>query len=109
VPRLIGRVIRGDVERFLAAQGLALSDIASYVSHPGGPKILKAVEEALSLPPEALALSWKHLAAAGNISSASVLMVLGDTIAERRPPPGSPGLLFAMGPGFCSELVLLRW
>ena len=109
VPRLIGRMIPGDVERFLTAQGLKLSDVTSFVSHPGGPKILKAVEEALSLPPEALSLSWKHLAAVGNMSSASVLMVLGDTIAERRPPPGALGLLFAMGPGFCSELVLLRW
>jgi alkylresorcinol/alkylpyrone synthase len=109
VPRLIGRMIPGDVERFLTAQGLKLSDVTSFVSHPGGPKILKAVEEALSLPPEALSLSWKHLAAVGNMSSASVLMVLGDTIAERRPPPGALGLLFAMGPGFCSELVLLQW
>ncbi|HEY3450651.1 MAG TPA: 3-oxoacyl-[acyl-carrier-protein] synthase III C-terminal domain-containing protein [Myxococcales bacterium] len=109
VPRLIGRMVRGDVERLLTAQGLKLADVASYVSHPGGPKILKAVEEALSLPPEALALSWKHLAAVGNMSSASVLMVLGDTIAERRPQPGAAGLLFAMGPGFCSELVLLEW
>ena len=45
----------------------------------------------------------------GNLSSASVLHVLRDTLAERRPPPGTPGLLLAMGPGFCSELVLLRW
>ncbi len=107
VPRLVGRRIRGDAERLLAANGLELTDVASFVSHPGGPKVLKAVEEALSLPPEALALSWRHLRAAGNMSSASVLMVLGDTMAERRPAPGAAGLLFAMGPGFCSELVLL--
>jgi alkylresorcinol/alkylpyrone synthase len=45
----------------------------------------------------------------GNLSSSSVLHVLRDTLAERRPPPGTPGLLLAMGPGFCCELVLLRW
>ena len=109
VPALIGRMIRGDVERFLESQALTLRDLASYVSHPGGPKILRAVEEALELPPDALELSRRHLAAVGNLSSASVLMVLGDTIAERRPAPGRHGLLFSMGPGFCSELVLLRW
>jgi alkylresorcinol/alkylpyrone synthase len=49
------------------------------------------------------------LARVGNLSSASVLHVLADTLAERPPPPGTPGLLLAMGPGFCSELVLLEW
>jgi alkylresorcinol/alkylpyrone synthase len=109
VPRLVRRELRADVERLLAPLGLARRDLASVVGHPGGPKILRAVEEALDLPPAALELSWRHLAAVGNLSSASVLMVLGDTIALRRPPPGALGLLFAMGPGFCSELVLLRW
>ena len=109
VPEIIGRGLRPDVERFLAGQGLAPSDIKSYVSHPGGPKILKAIEESLELPAGALELSWRHLATVGNLSSASVLMVLGDTMDERRPPPGSLGLLASMGPGFCSELVLLRW
>ena len=45
----------------------------------------------------------------GNLSSSSVLHVLRDTLDQRDPPPGTPGLLMAMGPGFCSELVLLRW
>ncbi len=48
------------------------------------------------------------LANIGNLSSASVLHVLEDTLRERPPEPGSHGLLMAMGPGFCSELVLLR-
>jgi alkylresorcinol/alkylpyrone synthase len=38
-----------------------------------------------------------------------VLHVLADTLAEPPPEPGSHGVLLAMGPGFCSELVLLRW
>jgi alkylresorcinol/alkylpyrone synthase len=45
----------------------------------------------------------------GNLSSTSVLLVLADTLANHRPAPGSWGMLLAMGPGFCSELVLLRW
>jgi alkylresorcinol/alkylpyrone synthase len=71
--------------------------------------VLKAVEGALHLPAGALDVTWRSLASIGNLSSASVLHVLRDTLDEGSPPPGSPGLLFAMGPGFCAELVLLRW
>jgi alkylresorcinol/alkylpyrone synthase len=53
-------------------------------------------------------LTWRSLSEVGNLSSASVLHVLRDTIAKR-PAAGSPGLMLAMGPGFCSELVMLRW
>ena len=52
--------------------------------------------------------TWRSLREVGNLSSASVLMVLREAL-ETPPPPGSYGLLIAMGPGFCSELVLLRW
>lgn len=108
VPELARR-IRPDVDRFLADSGLGVGDIDHFVCHPGGPKVLRAFEEALELDEDALAISWEHLARRGNLSSASVLMVLGDTIDERRPAPGSRGLVIAMGPGFCSELVLLQW
>jgi alkylresorcinol/alkylpyrone synthase len=101
--------IRKDVDEFLASQGLELADLDVYVCHPGGPKVLEAFEECLELPEGALELTWRSLREVGNLSSASVLMVLGDTLAERRPAPGGHGLLLAMGPGFCSELVLLRW
>jgi alkylresorcinol/alkylpyrone synthase len=66
------------------------------------------MEEALELPREAVGLTWESLAEIGNLSSASVLHVLADTFRERPPRPGAPGVLLAMGPGFCSELVLLR-
>ena len=57
---------------------------------------------------DALELSWRSLSEIGNLSSASVLHVLRD--ARAKPPPGdTAGLLMAMGPGFCAELVLLRW
>ena len=56
-----------------------------------------------------LALSWESLRRAGNLSSASVLLILEATIERARPPRGSRGLMLAMGPGFCSELVLLQW
>jgi len=100
--------IRPDVEKFLAELGYALADIGVFLCHPGGPKVLDAIERALSLPPDALARSRRHLAEVGNLSSASVLFVLAEALAEP-PAPGTLGLLLAMGPGFCSELVLLQW
>lgn len=100
--------LRPDVEKFLAEHGLALGDIDTFVCHPGGPKVLEAIEHALSLPAGALQRSWDHLARVGNLSSASVLFVLGDALSEEH-APGTLGLLLAMGPGFCSELVLLQW
>jgi alkylresorcinol/alkylpyrone synthase len=100
--------LRPDVEKFLAEQGAALADVGVFLCHPGGPKVLEAIEQSLSLSPAALERSWVHLAEVGNLSSASVLFVLGDALAERH-APGTLGLLLAMGPGFCSELVLLQW
>ncbi|OSC41324.1 type III polyketide synthase [Mycobacterium decipiens] len=97
-----------DVTTFLSAHGLSTTDIGAWVTHPGGPKIINAITETLALPPDALELTWRSLGEIGNLSSASVLHVLRDTIAKP-PPSGSPGLMIAMGPGFCSELVLLRW
>ena len=70
--------------------------------------MIEALEATLELAPEAVQVTWDSLAAIGNLSSASVLHVLEDTLRERPPAPGSHGMLMAMGPGFCSELVLLR-
>lgn len=108
VAAVVEQYIEDDVTEFLGAHGLAASDVGAFVSHPGGPKVIEAITAALSLPPDALELTWRSLGEIGNLSSASVLHVLRDTIAKK-PPSGSPGLMLAMGPGFCSELVLLRW
>jgi alkylresorcinol/alkylpyrone synthase len=107
VPEIAGE-LRPHVEKFLAEHGVALRDVGVFLCHPGGPKVLEAIEQALALPPHALARSWDHLARVGNLSSASVLFVLGDALAEAH-APGTLGLMLAMGPGFCSELVLLQW
>ncbi len=110
VPQVVEQHLRADVDAFLADHGAhprATSRAGSR--HPGGPKVLEAMESALEAPHGALELTWRSLAAVGNLSSTSVLLVLRDTLAERRPPAGSLGLLLALGPGFCSELVLLRW
>jgi alkylresorcinol/alkylpyrone synthase len=108
LPAVVERYMPDDITNFLAAHSLTTADIAAWVSHPGGPKIIEAITETLALPPDALELTWRSLSEVGNLSSASVLYVLRDTIAKP-PPSGSLGLMLAMGPGFCSELVLLRW
>jgi alkylresorcinol/alkylpyrone synthase len=108
VPLIAERFLYKDVCGFLADHGLTLSDIAAWVCHPGGPKVIDAVQSAFDLPAQALARTRASLARIGNLSSVSVLDVLRDTLSPP-PPDGALGLMMAMGPGFCSELVLLRW
>jgi len=108
VATLVERHLGDDVTQFLATHDLTIDEVGAWVSHPGGPKVIEAITATLGLPDDALELTWRSLSEVGNISSASVLHVLRDTIAKQ-PPSGSPGVLMAMGPGFCSELVLLRW
>lgn len=109
VPVLVERYLGGDVRSLLASHGHRVSEVTGWVCHPGGPKVIEAIESELGLSHEALEITWRSLAQVGNLSSSSVLHVLADTIAKRSFPPGSPGILMAMGPGFCSELVLLSW
>jgi alkylresorcinol/alkylpyrone synthase len=109
VPNLIRQNLGKDVDAFLADNGYQRSDLKSFVMHTGGPKVLDATAAALELKDGELKASWDCLRKVGNLSSASVLVVLEDVMKNRRPEPGTLGLLGAMGPGFCSELILLRW
>ncbi|GMA85935.1 hypothetical protein GCM10025868_11850 [Angustibacter aerolatus] len=109
VPDLVRTYLGGDVRGFLGDHGLEVDDVVGWVSHPGGPKVIEAIQAGLRLPDDALELTWASLAEVGNLSSSSVLHVLHDTLVKRQHPAGAPGLLLAMGPGFCAELVLLRW
>ena len=109
VPTLIREHLGQDVDAFLAEHGLKRGDIGSWVLHTGGPKVLEATADALDLHNGQLDASWSCLKKVGNLSSASVLVVLEDVMRDRRPVPGTWGILAAMGPGFCSELVLLKW
>jgi len=109
VPTLIRENLGRDVDAFLADNGHKRSDLKSFVLHTGGPKVLDASADALGLHNGQLDASWDCLRKVGNLSSASVLCVLEDVMKNRRPEPGTLGLLAAMGPGFCSELLLLQW
>ncbi len=109
VPEVVRAHVREDVDGFLAERGLRRGDIRHWIAHTGGPKVLQAFEGALELPGGALARSWASLRDVGNLSSASVLFVLRDLLDAADAQPGDRGLLMAMGPGFCSEMVLLEW
>jgi alkylresorcinol/alkylpyrone synthase len=108
VAEVVEQYLPDDVARLLATYGVGIADIGAWVSHPGGPKVIEAIVSSLGLSRDALELTWRSLSEVGNLSSSSVLHVFRDTIAKE-PPVGSPGVLLAMGPGFCSELVMLRW
>jgi alkylresorcinol/alkylpyrone synthase len=109
VPEVARARLAPDVAKFLDDLHVEKERVVSWVCHPGGPKVLSAMQGALELSDDDVALSWKVLAEQGNLSSASVLMVLREVFDTRRPEPGELGVMVAMGPGFCSEMVLLEW
>lgn len=106
---VVERHLGGSVSSFLAEHGLTVDDMTAWVCHPGGPKVIDAVQNSLKLPDSAVELSRRSLAEVGNLSSASVLHVLEKTLTADPPPPGSFGLMIGLGPGVSVELVLLRW
>jgi alkylresorcinol/alkylpyrone synthase len=109
VPTMVTRHLAKDVDAFLNDMGYRRQNIGRWILHTGGPHVLEATAEALGLLSSAFDVSWECLRQYGNLSSASVLVVLEEVMTHRRPEPGTLSLLAAMGPGFCSELVLLRW
>lgn len=97
------------MEEFLHKHDLVIDDIGCWLAHPGGPKVIEALEAGLGLGTRSLQVSRDTLERVGNISSTSVLIVLQETMARGIPDPGTYGLMLAMGPAFCAELVLLQW
>jgi len=106
---LIERRLGASMTSFLAAHGLTVEEIGTWICHPGGPRVIDAVQKSLELPDEAVALSRRSLAEVGNLSSASVLHILEQTIAAGPPSPGSFGVMIGLGPGVSAELVLMQW
>lgn len=104
VPTLIARYLRPWLERWLEENGLVTGDVGSWAVHPGGPRILEGVEEALGLARQATAVSHEVLASHGNMSSPTVLFIL-DRLQERRAP--RPCVALAFGPGLTAEAALL--
>lgn len=104
IPRLIEQHLRGWVEAWLQKRGLVLGDIARWAVHPGGPKILEAVQASLALPEAALADSWQILGHYGNMSSPTVFFIMRQQ--NQQPLPG-PTVVLGFGPGLIVEGALL--
>jgi predicted naringenin-chalcone synthase len=105
VPDLIKANLRAWLAEWLRQQGLSLEEIGFWAVHPGGPRILTAVQESLGLPAEALAVSREVLDQQGNMSSPTVLFILQEHV--RRSATG-PGVMLGFGPGLMAEAALLR-
>lgn len=109
VPKVVRENLGRDVDEFLALHGMKRAQVGSWIMHTGGPRVLQATAEALGLNDGELDVSWESLRRVGNLSSASVLVVLDEIMTHRRPAPGTRSVLAAMGPGFCAEMLLLEW
>ncbi|HKI32048.1 MAG TPA: type III polyketide synthase [Gemmataceae bacterium] len=105
VPGLIGEGLRAWLQGWLADNGVALNEVKSWAIHPGGPRILSAVEEALGLGPEEAAASRQVFADHGNMSSPTVLFIL-ERLRSREAP--RPCVALGFGPGLAAEAALLR-
>jgi alkylresorcinol/alkylpyrone synthase len=106
IPTLVRDEFRPALDGFLARHGLALGDIDRFLCHPGGAKVIAALEDALGLQQGGLSFARAVLREYGNMSAATVLFVL-----ERALEGGGArgrSLLSAVGPGFTVGFVVLE-
>lgn len=110
LPNIVEAQLREDVEAFLSEHDYEIDDIEQWICHPGGPKVIDALQTALGLEDDDTAPARKSLREIGNLSSASVLHVLDEAleVAQTEQHWKKPAILMAMGPGFSAEFVLLE-
>ncbi|MEE8405485.1 MAG: 3-oxoacyl-[acyl-carrier-protein] synthase III C-terminal domain-containing protein [candidate division Zixibacteria bacterium] len=108
IPDIVKEHAAKDIDDFLITHNLSLKDISTFLFHPGGTKVLKAYETALDLTDNELSLSWDVLNDYGNISSVTVLFILERFMNQNRQGSKGYGLITALGPGFCSESMLIK-
>lgn len=108
IPDIVEEQAAKDMYGFLADHGLGKKDISAYLFHPGGTKVIRAYENALELHNDELALSEGVLEDYGNMSSVTVLFVLARFMDQYEPGHDGYALMSALGPGFCSESMLIR-
>jgi alkylresorcinol/alkylpyrone synthase len=106
LPRLLAQALPGLVRAFLGERPPAALEAVAV--HPGGPRILEAVERCLGLSRDQTVASWATLQSVGNTSSAAILSVLGE-LAGSPPSPRGRGLAIGFGPGLSIELLELAW
>jgi alkylresorcinol/alkylpyrone synthase len=108
IPTIVREWVRPNLDEFLGDEGLSLATLDHVVAHPGGPKVLAAYAGALGLTSEAFRHAHDVLRDCGNMSSPTCLFVLERFLATGEIAPGETAVLAALGPGFSSELVLMR-
>ncbi|MDQ0221444.1 type III polyketide synthase [Peribacillus cavernae] len=108
IPTIVKNWLKPNVEALLTANQISLEDIRQFIAHPGGKKVIKAYEEALGFDEKMTEISMNVLKEYGNMSSATILYVL-ERFMQKEAGAGDLGLAAALGPGFSSELLLLRW
>jgi alkylresorcinol/alkylpyrone synthase len=108
LPGIIRRELGGLLDALLLPHGLRRNDLVHYIIHPGGAKVLDAMKEALGLSNGELRASEEVLRDFGNVSSVSVLLVLERWMADGGSRTPGYGVLASFGPGFSSEMVLVR-
>ncbi len=109
IPKVLDQHIKENVSEFLQRNQIKLQDLDHFVIHPGGAKILLAMRNSLELSEEKLDSSRFVLENYGNMSSPTILFILEHLIREGSPEKADWGICVAFGPGFSSELILLRW
>ena len=108
IPDIVTANAAGELKGFLECHGVRQEEVRHYLYHPGGMKVVAAYEKAYDVSSEAFALSRGVLKDYGNMSSVTALCVL-DRYMEIYPTNGAGyGVVSALGPGFCSESLLLR-
>ncbi len=109
LPAIAGDGLAGLTSAFLAANNVEERQITHWMLHPGGRRIVEESRDALGLDDEDVAVSWRALAAHGNVGTPSIFYVLDATIRERRPEPGELGLAVTIGPGVSVGLMLVEF
>jgi len=109
IPELVRAEVPSLVKRFLGRQGNSVEDIAHFLLHPGGRRVLDGLVQCLGIAMEETQVSRDILRNYGNLSSASVLFILDRFLLTEHTQPGELGLLLAFGPGFSAEALLLGW
>jgi len=105
IPKLVATRFREVMADFLARHDLVVDDIDRFVCHPGGAKVVAALEDAFGLGRGTLASARGVLRDFGNMSAATVMFVLERTLAD--PRPWNRALMNALGPGFTAGFIVL--
>jgi alkylresorcinol/alkylpyrone synthase len=109
IPSIIKNWLKQTVAEYLQEENIPLQQIKHFIAHPGGKKVLQAYQSSLGFADEQLQFSKNVLKNHGNMSSATVMYVIEEYLNSRIAAESDLGIIAALGPGFCSELLLVEW